>query len=113
MRRAPAPADARGSLGLEHFNEFGLRVTEAVAGFCGGVSYVFVTRNTKPFEAIGSVVVGCLTANYLAGYLTGMTGLAQPAAGFVTGLCAMAICQGIIAGARRWRVPEAKGGSDV
>jgi hypothetical protein len=92
---------------LEQLNDIGVRITEAVAGFAGGVAYVFVTKNTKPFEAIGCVLVGTFTANYLSGYVTGLTSYLGPAAlgpgpsGFVTGLCAMAICQGIIAGVRR------------
>lgn len=97
---------------MEQFSDFGLRITSAIAGFCGGVTYVFVTKNTKPFEAIGSIVVGSLTANYLAGYLANMTSLAEAPAGFVTGLCGMGICQGIIAGAKRFRI-SAKGNENV
>lgn len=67
--------------------------------------YVFVTKNTKPFEAVGCVMVGGLTANYMSGYVAAVTPLQQGSAGFVTGLCAMAICQGLIAGARRFRLP--------
>lgn len=97
---------------MEHLADFGLRITSAIAGFCGGVTYVFVTKNTKPFEAIGSVVVGSLTANYLGTHVANLTSLAEAPAGFVTGLCAMAMCQGIIAGGRRFRLSE-KGDENV
>ncbi len=87
---------------MEPFHDLGLRLQEAIAGFFGGIVFVFVTKNTKPIEAVGSIVVGTITANYLAGYVTAV-GLTPGASGFVTGLCGMALCQGIIAAARKNR----------
>ena len=97
--------------GVEHLVEMGIRLADMIAGFWGGVVYVFVTRNTKPTEAVGCVIVGAATANYLSEYVSSLSGgaIKPGASGFVTGLIAMALCQGIIAGARRWKGPSFQG----
>lgn len=74
-----------------------------VAGFCGGVSYVFVARKITPMQAVGSIIVGTFTANYLGELVAKMTTLGPSAAGYVTGLAAMGICQGVLEAVDQWR----------
>lgn len=88
---------------LVAFPEFlGLDVARLTAGFAGGVVHTFIFRQTEAYTAVGSVLTGTLTANYLGPavgqYLSGFLG--EGGAAFVVGLTAMAICQGIIAVAR-------------
>lgn len=91
--------------------ELGIRLQDMIAGFTGGVCYAFAMRQSGPWEVVGSVVLGTFTANYLGEYVAKITQLGLGAASFVTGLGAMALCQGIIAGAKRWRLPGASGGN--
>lgn len=89
---------------MSSIGEFGLKLQEALAGFAGGVVYALVMKQTKPLEAVSSVIVGTLTANYLTDYVAVKVGLDGPGMGFITGLIAMALCQGIIAGAKTIRL---------
>lgn len=84
--------------------DLGIKLQQAIAGFAGGMVYALVMKQTKPIEAVSSVVVGTLTANYLTDYVAARIGLDGPGMGFLTGLIAMAICQGIIAAAKTIRI---------
>jgi hypothetical protein len=79
--------------------EFGLNAKLLIAGFAGGVVHAIVVKQTKPLAVIGSVLTGTLTANFLtpaaAHYVGGW--LNESGAGFIVGLAAMAICQGMMA----------------
>jgi hypothetical protein len=79
------------------------KVPDLVAGFAGGVVHAFVFKRTTPWSAIGSVVVGALTANYLSEFVGRFIGTPSGAAAFITGLAGMALCQGLIDAAKRWR----------
>ena len=83
-------------------DELGLNTSRLVAGFAGGVVHAFVFKQTDPWTAVGSVLTGTLTANFLAPaavhYIGGWFGDGGTA--FVVGLSAMAVCQGIVAAAR-------------
>ena len=72
-------------------NALGLNTANLLAGFFGGVVSVFVFRRTKPFDAVGTIIVGTLAANYLAGIFTHYIGpeLSTP---FVVGLTGMSVC---------------------
>lgn len=89
----------------------GIKVPDLLAGFFGGVVHAFVFQRSKPAEAVASVVVGALTANYISEsaqyYFKGLA-LNGGGVSFVVGLTAMAICQGIMSAVRS-RIP--KGGS--
>lgn len=87
----------------EWLSEIGVNVPQAVAGFAGGVANVFVFRRVKPFDALGAVVVGTLTANYLGALVARTTGLPELPVGFIVGLAGMAICLGCFNMARNWR----------
>jgi FtsH-binding integral membrane protein len=88
----------------------GIHLSDIVAGFSGGVVNAVVFKRVQPAAFVGSVIVGALTAAYIApviGHYTGTTGVA---AAFVTGLAGMALCQGIVNAAKSWRIiPNSKG----
>jgi hypothetical protein len=71
--------------------ELGLKVPDLVAGFAGGLVNAIVFKRTTPWSAIGSVVVGALTANYLSEFIGRFIGTPGGAAAFITGLAGMAI----------------------
>ena len=77
--------------------EFGLNARYLVAGFAGGVVHAIVFKARDKTAVVGSVVVGMLTANYLAPPAAHYVGdwLGEGGSGFVVGLTAMAICQGV------------------
>jgi hypothetical protein len=75
---------------------YGIQVNDVLAGFAGGVVNAFVFRRSDPFSIIGSMVVGALTANYLASTAVKVIGTSPGATAFIVGLGGMAICQGII-----------------
>lgn len=79
--------------------DIGLNVGRLVAGFSGGVVHTFVFKQTEAYAAVGAVLTGTLTANFLgpaaAHYIGGAIGDGGTA--FIVGLSAMAICQGIVA----------------
>lgn len=81
----------------------GPKLPDIVAGFAGGVVNVFVMRRIAWFEALGSVVVGTLTAAYLGPWISRLMSLDAGVAAFLVGLSGMALCQGLIEVARRWR----------
>lgn len=89
--------------------EFGIRVQDVLAGLAGGVVNAFVFKRSNPVAIIGSIVVGALTANYLGEAAQRYTGTSGGAAAFIVGLCAMAVCQGLIEVASKWR-PGQPGG---
>lgn len=75
----------------------GIRISDLVAGFGGGVVNAFFFQRTSPGTALASVIGGAITANFLTGMVVDITSqrLAPGVAGFVVGMTAMAICQGL------------------
>ncbi|MGC1550826.1 MAG: hypothetical protein WA777_20075 [Rhodanobacter sp.] len=75
-------------------SSLGIKLVPTVAGFAGGVvSLAFIQNLTKP-QAVMSVVVGLLSANYLnpvAVAKLSITPDLQGGSAFVIGLCAMSI----------------------
>jgi hypothetical protein len=74
----------------------GLKLQDLFGGFAGGVVSVFLMRKVTPWEALGSIVAGALTANYFGEVIASLIGLKTPVACFITGLTSMAVCQGIV-----------------
>jgi hypothetical protein len=97
--------------GIKLFLEsLGINLRDLFAGFAGGVVNAFVFRRSEPFSIIGSMIVGAFTANYLSEPAARYIGTSNGATAFIVGLCGMAICQGIVAAAKKWR-PAKEGGS--
>ena len=87
-------------------SELGVRASDIVAGFFGGIVNAFVFRRSDPVSIIGSVVVGTVTAAYLTDWVVWNIvrwGFGNPGQGtaFIVGLCGMMVCQGIVAMAKR------------
>lgn len=83
--------------------DIGIKLPDLVAGFAGGVVNAFVFKRSQPWAIIGSVVVGALTANYTGEHLSKFLGMGGGTGAFIAGLAGMALCQGLIDAARRWR----------
>lgn len=86
----------------------GIRAQDIIAGLAGGVVNAFVFQRSNPAAIIGSVIVGALTANYLADPAAKMLGTSGGASAFIVGLCAMAICQALVVAAGKW-MPKVPG----
>lgn len=87
-----------------------LAMADLFAGFAGGLVNAFVLRRSNPWEIVGSVVVGTLTAGYMgpvfgpfiAQHVFGVTDSSE-AVVFVVGLAGMTICQGLVTAIKRFR----------
>lgn len=90
----------------------GLKTQDLVAGLSGGVVNAIVFKRSTPVAVIGSMLVGALTANYLAEFAAKYTGTSSGAAAFLVGLCGMILCQIIVAAAAKWTPPFLKPGTD-
>lgn len=80
-------------------------IRDLLGGFAGGVVNALVFTRTSPWTAVGSMVVGALTAAYLTDVAVSVTGISPKPASFIVGLAGMAICQGIVAAARNYKFP--------
>lgn len=87
----------------------GIKVPDLIAGFLGGVVNAFVFQRQGVVPVIGSMIVGAITANYMASTVGKVFMLSDGPAGFVTGLCGMAICQGVFAVISKWRPTQGPG----
>ncbi len=70
-----------------------------VAGALGGVVAIFALRQTKPFDAVGSVLVGAILGNYLWGLTfkwLAWVPVTPPLAQALTGMGGMGFAQAII-----------------
>jgi len=98
---------------LSFWQQIGVSVQDLVAGFCGGVVKAFVFDRGEPWAIVSSVVVGALTANYLAPLIGHYVGASGGAAGFLTGLAGMVICQRAVSFFREWRPGQSRGGTNA
>ena len=89
----------------------GIKLTHLIAGIAGGVVRAFLAGGSC-MEAVSAVIVGSLTAGYLttpvyAAARAQFPSLAndpssEHAIGFLVGLTAMLICEGVLRAARGW-----------
>ena len=89
----------------------GIKLTHLLAGVAGGVVRAFLAGGSW-VAAISSVVVGSLTAGYLTSPVykgaqswfpaLGHDTSSEHAIGFLVGLTAMLICEGVLRAARGW-----------
>jgi hypothetical protein len=84
---------------MSGLDDLGLNAGRLIAGFAGGLVHAFAFKQMEPWAQIGSVVVGTLTANFLGEAMAHVvpTWFGNGGAAFLTGLSAMAICQGLVA----------------
>lgn len=76
---------------------------DLLGGFAGGVVNALVFTRTSPWTAVGSMVVGALTAAYLTDIAVHVTGISPKPASFIVGLGGMAICQGIVGAVKNYK----------
>lgn len=93
--------------------QLGVKAPDLIAGFFGGVVNAFVLKRSDPWSIIGSVVVGGLTANYIAEPFARYLGTCQGTGAFLVGLAGMAICQGIIGAAKNWNPFGSRSNTDA
>lgn len=89
----------------------GIKLTHLLAGVAGGVVRAFLAGGSW-VAAVSSVVVGSLTAGYLTAPVykgaqswfpaLGNDPSSEHAIGFLVGLTAMLICEGVLRAARGW-----------
>lgn len=84
-------------------SDLGLNLRDLLGGFAGGVVNALVFTRTSPWTAVGSMLIGALTANYLSDAAVAMLGLSPKPASFIVGLGGMAICQGIVGAIKNYR----------
>ena len=93
--------------------DLGINITDMLAGFMGGIVRIFTFGAVKPFEAAGSILVGALTANYLAPACAKYVSLPEAPAGFIVGLAGMQIVLTIVNTTKNWRPGASKGPDDA
>ena len=89
----------------------GIKLTHLLAGVAGGTVRAFLAGGGW-IVAVSSVVIGSLTAGYLTtpvyagvkAYFPNISGdvSSEHAVGFLVGLTAMLICEGVLRAARSW-----------
>lgn len=95
------------------WQRIGISIQDLTAGFAGGLVKALMFGKAEPLPIVISVIIGALTANYLAPTIGHYLGTQGGAAGFVTGLAGMALCQGIVDAAKGWRPFQPKGNPDA
>ena len=91
----------------DFLEKYGLHALDLIAGLLGGLTAAVVVRQSNPWQIIGSVLVGAITANYLGGYVDILTGptITREAGDFVVGLSAMVLCQKILDYVQKFELP--------
>lgn len=84
------------------FDNIGLHIQDLVSGFAGGTVNALFFQRSQPAAAVASVLGGALTANYMAVAAAHLTGTDEGVAGFIVGVTAMAICQGLFSVVQSW-----------
>ena len=93
---------------MELLVQLGIKIPDIVSGIAGGMVNALLFQRTSPLGAVASVLAGGLTSNYMAEPLAKQLGMSIGPAGFIIGLTAMVICQGIMAGAQKWATNAGK-----
>lgn len=75
----------------EWFQALGIDGPNAFAGFSGGIVRVIFDRQTKPWEAVGALAAGALTANYLGGPIAETMHLPPLGTAFIVGFGALQV----------------------
>lgn len=99
------------------WQDLSISFANIIAGFAGGVVNAFVLKRSDPWSIIGSVVVGALTANYLASpaqkiisIIPGLAATTEPIAAFLVGMGGMGLVQGLIEALKKWRPTTSSNG---
>jgi len=96
---------------VEFLATLGIKIPDIVSGIAGGMVNALLFQRTSPIAAMSSVLAGGLTANYLAEPMAKQFTLNIGTAGFIIGLTAMIVCQGLMTGANKWAATRGQNGS--
>ncbi len=77
----------------------GFDLQNTVAGLAGGIVIAFALDKSDPWDIIGSIVSGGLTANYVVGWT--VPGTTHVATAFFVGVVAMPLCQSWVVAIQR------------
>jgi hypothetical protein len=80
----------------DFLTSIGIKIPDLAAGFGGGVVNALFFKRGKPMDVVASVVGGAITANFLAQSVGRLCGTDVGVSGFIVGVTAMAICQGLL-----------------
>ncbi len=89
------------------FQWIGVKPQDLIAGFAGGVGNIIVFQRVGWWSAVGSILLGTLAAGWLLDLVMLTFNLSEKYRGpfgFIVGLCAMVICQGIVASVAKWNL---------
>ena len=90
---------------------FGVKLAHLVAGFFGGLVRSIINPQRSTAYTIGATICGTVTAGYFTPiavplvnryFGAGAVGV-EGAVGFLMGLCGLAIAEGIVTLAKRWK----------
>nr|WP_321459575.1 hypothetical protein [uncultured Cohaesibacter sp.] len=89
----------------------GVKLAHLVAGFFGGLVRAIINPHGSKAYTVGATICGTLTAGYLTPiavplvvrYFGASAVGVEGAVGFLMGLCGLAIAEGIVTLARRWK----------
>ena len=90
---------------------FGVKLAHLVAGFFGGLVRSIINPQRSMAYTVGATICGTFTAGYLTPiavplvnrYLGSSAVGFEGAVGFLMGLCGLAIAEGFVKLARRWK----------
>lgn len=97
---------------MEFLASLGVKVPDLVSGIAGGMVNAILFQRTTPGAAVASVIAGGLTATYLAEPMAKQFSMSIGPSGFIIGLTAMIVCQGLMAGAHKWAATRGKDASN-
>ncbi len=86
----------------------GIKLTTVIAGFLGGLARALIMPGVTWSKALFSCVVGAITAGYLTPFAlhwfsySDVSG-AEGAIGYLIGLTAMLIVEGVLNAAKKWK----------
>jgi LytS/YehU family sensor histidine kinase len=86
--------------------QLGFSVVSTLAGFMGGVVRVFSSGRITPLESLSSIIVGALTANYIAPPATHWSGLPEAPTAFIIGLAGMQVVLVLTDAVKTWKAPK-------
>jgi len=94
------------------FTSIGIHVQDVISGFIGGVGRVLMPPYISAWNALATILLGAMTAAYLTDFSASLLAvvlrtdpdkLSRGAVGFIVGMTAMTICQGIIGAVNKMR----------
>lgn len=80
------------------FDDLGIHVADIVAGAVGGIARILMPPFMGAWSSLATVLLGTCTAAYFTEPAMSLIGekISRGAVGFVIGLGAMVVCQGIL-----------------